>query len=52
VTGPWARPQDERAFVDALRAHFAGAIEEVEHHINDAAFADECVARLAALLPK
>jgi len=50
VTGPWARPQDESAFVDALRAEFSGAVETLDHHINDPAFADACVEKLAALL--
>jgi hypothetical protein len=50
-TGSWARPETERIFVDALRRHFpGGTIKELPHHINDAAFADVCVAELAGLL--
>ena len=50
-TGSWARPETERIFVDALRRHFpGGTIKELPHHINDAAFADVCVAELPGLL--
>jgi uncharacterized protein (UPF0261 family) len=52
VTGPWARPQSDRVFVDALRTHFAGAIVELELHINDATFADACVAELARIVAR
>jgi uncharacterized protein (UPF0261 family) len=51
-TGPWARPEIDGAFVDALRRHFlGGSIKELPHHINDAAFSDACVAELMGLLP-
>jgi uncharacterized protein (UPF0261 family) len=50
-TGPWAQPDTDRVFVDMLKRHFpGGAIKELPHHINDAAFADACVAELAGLL--
>lgn len=50
VTGPWARPEVDRIFVDALRRHFRGAVRELPQHINDATFADVCVAELAGLM--
>jgi len=51
-TGSWAQPQTDRVFVDALARHLpAGAIKELPHHINDAAFADACVDELISLLP-
>ena len=50
-TGSWTRPETDRIFVDAPRRHFpGGTIKELPHHINDAAFADVCVAELAGLL--
>ncbi|MET0668637.1 MAG: Tm-1-like ATP-binding domain-containing protein [Xanthobacteraceae bacterium] len=49
-TGPWARPDVDRVFVETLRANFHGAIKELPHHINDAAFADACVDDLGRLL--
>jgi uncharacterized protein (UPF0261 family) len=51
-TGSWAQPQTDRVFVDALARYLpAGAIKELPHHINDAAFADACVDELISLLP-
>ena len=51
-TGSWAQPQTDRVFVDALMRHLPdGAIKELPHHINDAAFADACVDELISLLP-
>jgi uncharacterized protein (UPF0261 family) len=51
-TGSWARPQTDQVFVDALARHLpTGAIRELPHHINDAAFADACVDELVSLLP-
>jgi uncharacterized protein (UPF0261 family) len=44
--GPWRRPEEYRAFTDALTAHLDGAridVEELPLHINDTAFADACV---------
>jgi uncharacterized protein (UPF0261 family) len=50
-TGPWARPDTDRVFVDTLGRHLPGtAIRELPHHINDAAFADACVDELVALM--
>ncbi len=50
-TGSWARPDTDRVFVDTLRRHLRGeAIAELDHHINDAAFADACVEELIGLL--
>jgi uncharacterized protein (UPF0261 family) len=50
-TGPWARPETDRVFVDTLRRHLPGeVITELPLHINDAAFADACVAQLIGLL--
>jgi uncharacterized protein (UPF0261 family) len=50
--GAWAQPQADRVFVDALRRHLpGGAIKELPHHINEAAFADACVDELISLLP-
>ena len=53
-TGPWAQPGNRsRVRRCAARAIFAGgAIKELPHHINDAAFADACVDELAALLKR
>ena len=50
ITGPWARPDADKVWVDTLRRHFAGTIQELPHHINDAAFADACVDELDRLL--
>ncbi len=50
LTGPWMRPDVDHVFVDTLRRHFAGVIEELPHHINDPEFADACVGELVALL--
>jgi uncharacterized protein (UPF0261 family) len=42
--GPWQRPEEYRAFIDTLKAHFdRGQIQELPLHINDANFADACV---------
>jgi uncharacterized protein (UPF0261 family) len=50
-TGPWARPEIDRVFVDVLRRHLAGdVIAELPLHINDPAFADACVDALIGLL--
>jgi uncharacterized protein (UPF0261 family) len=50
-TGPWARPETDRVLVEALRRHLRGeAIAELDHHINDAAFADACVDELIGLM--
>ncbi len=49
--GPWAQPEAEHIFVEALTRHFpGGAIRELAAHINDPDFADACVAELIALL--
>jgi uncharacterized protein (UPF0261 family) len=48
--GPWAQPDTDRVFVETLRRHFAGAIRELPLHINDAAFAEACVAALTPAL--
>jgi uncharacterized protein (UPF0261 family) len=51
--GPWAKPGTDRVFTESLRRHFpGGAIKELPHHINDAAFADACVDELAGLLKR
>jgi uncharacterized protein (UPF0261 family) len=52
VTGPWARPDEDRVFVDTLRRHFAGTVSELPHHVNDPAFADACVQELTRLLER
>ncbi len=52
VTGPWARPDDDRVFVDTLRRHFSGPVSELPYHINDPAFADACADELARLLER
>jgi uncharacterized protein (UPF0261 family) len=50
-TGPWARPETDRVLVEVLRRHLrAGTIAELDHHINDAAFADACVDELIGLM--
>jgi uncharacterized protein (UPF0261 family) len=42
--GPWKRPEDYRAFVNALKPHLRTArIDEMALHINDSTFADACV---------
>lgn len=48
--GPWAQPDTDRVFVETLRRHFAGEIRELPLHINDAAFAEACVAALTPAL--
>ena len=40
----------DRVFVETLRAHFGGAVQELELHINEAAFADACVVELERML--
>ncbi len=51
ATAPWARPETDGVFVDTLKRHLSdGVIKEFDHHINDAAFADACVAELIGLL--
>ena len=43
--GPWAQPDVDRVFTDSLREHLKnGRIEELDLHINDAEFADTCIA--------
>jgi uncharacterized protein (UPF0261 family) len=51
ITGPWARPQADRAFVDALR-RYVPDVAELPLHINDPAFADACVKELAQIMGK
>jgi uncharacterized protein (UPF0261 family) len=43
--GPWRRPEEYRAFTEALRANLDHGVhvEELPLHINDARFADACV---------
>ena len=42
--GPWRRPEEYRAFADALKSGLTSAgVEELALHVNDAAFADACV---------
>jgi uncharacterized protein (UPF0261 family) len=49
--GSWSQPDTDRVFVATLAHHLpGGAIRELSHHINDAAFADACVDELIALL--
>jgi uncharacterized protein (UPF0261 family) len=48
--GPWAQPDTDRVFVETLRRHFTGEIRELPLHINDAAFAEACVAALTPAL--
>ena len=51
--GPWAQPETDAVFVQALRRHIPNEnIREWPHHINDAAFADACVDALFRLMPK
>jgi uncharacterized protein (UPF0261 family) len=52
VTGSWARPDDERVFIDTLRGQFPGTVSELPLHINDPAFADACAEELALLLER
>ena len=50
-SGPWAQPDVDRAFTRALQEHLKhGRIEELNLHINDAEFADACVARFVAMM--
>jgi uncharacterized protein (UPF0261 family) len=50
--GVWARPDIDRVFVETLRRYLpTGAVKEMPHHINDAVFADACVAELIAIMP-
>ena len=50
--GAWAQPEVDRVFVETLKRYLpASAIKELPHHINDAAFAEACVAEMIALLP-
>jgi uncharacterized protein (UPF0261 family) len=49
--GTWARPDVDRAFTDSLREHLKnGRIEELDLHINDAGFADTCIAAFLELI--
>jgi uncharacterized protein (UPF0261 family) len=43
--GPWRRPEEYRAFADALKTNLRKSIEvqELALHINDVRFADACV---------
>lgn len=43
--GPWRRPEEYRAFTDALKDNLDHGVhvEELPLHINDARFADACV---------
>lgn len=42
--GPWKQPTVDAAFTRSLRRHLEkGAIEELDLHVNDPAFADACV---------
>jgi uncharacterized protein (UPF0261 family) len=51
--GPWAQPETDVVFVESLRRYLPGErIRELPHHINDAAFADACVATLMRLMPR
>ena len=51
--GPWAQPETDAVFVQALCRHIPNEnIRELPHHINDAAFADACVDALFRLMPK
>jgi len=52
--GPWRRPEEYRAFTDALTAHLDRArihVEELPFHINDTAFADACVDAFVDIRP-
>ena len=43
--GPWRQPEVDDVFVEALRTYLADAkLVELDAHINDAEFADACVA--------
>lgn len=49
--GPWAQPETDAAFSAALTANLThGTVEELPHHINEAAFADACVAAFLELM--
>lgn len=49
--GSWDQPETDRIFVETLSHHLpGGAIKELPHHINDAAFADACVDALIGFL--
>jgi uncharacterized protein (UPF0261 family) len=48
--GPWRRPGEYEGFTDAIRSDLgADRIQELPLHINDAAFADACVAAFVAI---
>ncbi len=50
--GAWAQPETDRVFVETLKRYLpAGTIRELPHHINDAAFADACMAEMIEMLP-
>jgi uncharacterized protein (UPF0261 family) len=51
--GTWAQPDTDRVFVDMLERYLpGGAIRELPHHINDAAFADACVDEMIVFLER
>ena len=48
--GPWRQPEIDGVFVEALRTHLADAkLVELDAHINDAEFADACVAEFLTM---
>lgn len=49
--GSWDQPETDVVFVNVLKQHLAaGAIAELPHHINDAAFADACADAMIGFL--
>ena len=49
--GPWAQPDVDRVFTDSLREQLKDdRIEEFDLHINDAEFADACVAAFLGMI--
>ena len=50
--GAWAQPDVDRVFGETLKGYLPpGAIKQLPHHINDAPFADACVAEIIELMP-
>ncbi|MBN42605.1 MAG: hypothetical protein CL573_03840 [Alphaproteobacteria bacterium] len=49
--GAWAQPETDAAFIRALASNLStGAVEELPNHINEAAFADACVAAFLEII--
>lgn len=49
--GPWDQPETDTAFAKALAANLTnGTVEELPYHINEADFADACVAAFLEII--